>query len=94
MKLLRKFWKSVKRNPVVNIFVLTAVGEISHDYLEGTIDWDNISVYATTVVMGVLARMFVVPLSEHVELENKHEVLLANYEGAVRVLQEKGDKID
>lgn len=62
-----KLWKSIKRNPVLNVFILTAFGQFLHDYLAGAVDWDNITVYVATLAMGVIARMFVVPENEHYE---------------------------
>lgn len=62
---MKKLWNSVKRNPVLNIFFLTVLGQFSHDYLAGSVEWDNLSVYGATLVMGVIARMFVVPEFEH-----------------------------
>lgn len=82
--------RRIKRNPVLNIFILTALGQFSHDYLAGAVDWDNFTVYIATLAMGVIARMFAVPTSEHEKLEDRHEVLKANYQGALEVLEGKG----
>lgn len=68
---MRKLWNSIKRNPVLNIFFLTALGQFSHDYLAGSVEWDNLSVYGATLVMGVIARMFVVPETEHLDAVEK-----------------------
>lgn len=61
----RKLWKSVKRNPVLNFFVLTAIGQFSQDYITGNVDWDHFTGYVATVLIGVIARMFTVPVDEH-----------------------------
>ncbi len=61
----RKLWKSVKRNPVLNFFVLTAIGQFSQDYITGNVDWDHFTGYVATVLIGVIARMFTVPVDKH-----------------------------
>lgn len=59
-----KFWNSVKRNPVINAFVIATVAQIAHDYLADQIDWTNITGYISMVLIGVAARQFTVPASE------------------------------
>jgi metal-dependent HD superfamily phosphatase/phosphodiesterase len=68
---MRKLWNSIKRNPVLNIFILTALGQFLHDVLANAVDWDNLAVYMATLAMGVIARMFVVPETEHLDAVEK-----------------------
>lgn len=65
MNTLKKFWHSVKRNPVLNFFILTAIGQFTQDYLNHNIDVDHFAGYVATLLIGVIARMFTVPTNEH-----------------------------
>jgi hypothetical protein len=71
MNVARKIWHSIKRNPVVNFFVLTAIGQMSQDYLTGQIDFEHITGYIATVLIGIIARMFTVPVTEHEDMIDK-----------------------
>lgn len=65
MKLIRSLWKSIRRNPVINAFLLAVGLQIAHDWLANQIDWTNIAVYLSTVCMAVFTREFTVPVNEH-----------------------------
>lgn len=83
-----KFWKSIRRNPVINGFILATVAQISHDFLAKQIDWTNIIGYLSLVLIGVATREFTVPVSEHENLKGKVseailEGSLKRYEGDV-----------
>lgn len=67
MRLLRKFWKSVKRNPVILATLASMALQFIQDYDSGAITTDNLFKYLTTLGLGFLAREFVVPLKEHNE---------------------------
>jgi hypothetical protein len=71
VKYVRKFWKSVKRNPVINAFVIACATQIAHDYLANQIDWTNVVGYLAMVLIGVATREFTVPLSTHHDLQAK-----------------------
>lgn len=62
---MTKLWNSIKRNPVINAFILAAICQVVNDYLNNEIGWDNLGVYIGTVCIGVIARMFTVPEVEH-----------------------------
>lgn len=64
---MKKLWKSIRRNPVINAFVLALAGQVAHDYLAKQIDWTNIVGYLSLVFIGVAAREFTVPENEHEE---------------------------
>lgn len=79
---MRTIWKSIRRNPVINAFVLALAGQVAHDYLANQIDWTNIVGYFSLVFIGVAAREFTVP-------ENEHDILRARLEAALEMA--KGD---
>lgn len=87
--MVKKLWNSIKRNPVINFFVLTAIGQMAQDYILGNIDWEHITGYVATVCIGVLARMFVVPVEEH-----EDKVQDAYMKGLVIPHATPGDEID
>ena len=62
---LTKFWISVKRNPVINGYLIAIALQIYLDYTTNNIDFAHILGYLATVVMSVAVREFTVPLSEH-----------------------------
>lgn len=66
MKLLQKFWKSIKRNPVINVAVMSILAQaISQAASEGKYDLKTISTYGLQLALAYVAREFVVPFSEH-----------------------------
>lgn len=75
MKIFKKIWKSVKRNPVLNAFALAVATQIWQDYVLGKIDWAHFFGYLFTLILGVIARFFTVPESEH------REELARRYQG-------------
>lgn len=64
---VQKFWKSIKRNPVINGFIAAVITQFAYDYAANRIDWTNILSYVGMVCIGVAVRGFVVPLREHEE---------------------------
>jgi hypothetical protein len=62
---ISKLWKSIRRNPVINAFLIAVAAQIAHDFLAHEIDWTNILGYLSMVLIGVATREFTVPLSEH-----------------------------
>lgn len=72
---MREIIRRIKRNPVLNIFITVAVGQFAHDYLAGAVQWDDIVTYLATLVMGVIARMYVVPVEDHEDLKDHNRKL-------------------
>jgi hypothetical protein len=68
MRFAHKFWKSIKRNPVINGFIAAVIGQLAHDYLANQIDWTNIIGYFGMLLIGVAVREFTVPYKEHLEV--------------------------
>lgn len=91
MTLLKKFWRSIKRNPVINVFVVGVTAQaINHAISVGDFELKNIAFYAMQIALAAIAREFVVPLNEHeklkesvskaiVRLEADHQERLANW---------------
>lgn len=94
MNAVRNLWTSIKRNPVINAFILAAIGQVLNDYLNNEIGWDNLGVYISTVAIGVIARMFTVPESENRELKDQVSKAIAatSEQFAGWVSPEKQDK--
>lgn len=82
MQFAHKLWKSIKRNPVINGFILALFGQIAHDYLANQIDWTNWVGYFGMVFIAVAVREFTVPEKEHRELASK--ISEAIVEGVIR----------
>ena len=68
---IAKFWKSIKRNPVIMGFIFALLTQLAHDYLANEIDWTNILGYLGTLCVGVFVREFTVSLSTHRDVVSK-----------------------
>lgn len=85
MKLLQKFWKSVKRNPVINVAVVTILAQVVQRAIDsGDYTWKTLSLYAFQFAMAYVAREFVVPYKEHLNTmrdlnEDAHNRLAKSY---------------
>lgn len=67
--LLRSFVASVKRNPVINAALTgIALEAINHAVATGDFKLKDIAFYAFQLGLAMVAREFVVPLSEHNEM--------------------------
>lgn len=82
MRLLKKFWKSVKRNPIINAalaaIVLQALQSATED---GKFSLGEVGGYLLQFGFAYVAREFTVPLRENRELKDKFsEALLATAE--------------
>ena len=62
---LRKTLLSIKRNPVINAFLLAVLVQVLQDWRANNIDFAHIFGYLATVCIAVATRMFVVPFREH-----------------------------
>lgn len=72
MKTFEKFWRSIKRNPVVNVFVIGVLAQAANHAINvGDFDLRNFAFYAFQLALAAIAREFVVPLSEHNETKAK-----------------------
>jgi len=69
MTLLRRFWHSIKRNPVINGFIAAMFAQLAHDYFANQIDWTNIVGYFSMLFIGVAVREFTVPAKENEEVK-------------------------
>lgn len=71
-KLARSVWKSIKRNPVLLVAVITILAEAGQKALaDGHFTFTVWMTYALQMAMAWVAREFVVPYSEHKELADK-----------------------
>lgn len=59
-----KFWNSIKRNPVINGFILAVLLQAFQDWRTNQIDTSHILGYAATLVLSVAVRQFTTPASE------------------------------
>lgn len=62
---LNSLWSRVKRNPVINAFLLAIAAQFFQDLEAGAIDWQHLLGYFATLCFGVMAREFTVPEKEH-----------------------------
>lgn len=62
--MLSDLWRRVKRNPVINAFIAAIIVQFINDYTSGNVDWQHITAYVGTLVLGAIARSFVVPKKE------------------------------
>lgn len=82
MTLLKKFWRSIKRNPVINVAVVGILMQAAnHAYTTGDFNLKNFSFYAFQLALAAIAREFVVPLNEHNEVQAKLDELHEYYWG-------------
>ena len=73
---MNRIWTSIRRNPVINAFILAALAQLSQDYIAGDIDFAHILSYLATLCFGVMARGFAVPLTEHEDtIDNLHSAI-------------------
>ena len=73
MKLLKNFWVSVRRNPVINAFLIAVALQVFQDWRMGNIDFAHILGYLATTFIAVATRYFTVPEKEHFqEVVNLH----------------------
>ena len=71
MVALRKFWRSVKRNPVINAFIVAVLVQLLQDYRANAIDWAHFAGYFAMLCIAVAARQFTVPNDEHQQLKSQ-----------------------
>lgn len=67
MKTFKKFWTGVKRNPVINAFIVAVLMQLFQDWQANTIDWPHFWGYLFTLSLSIMARSFTVPAKEHEE---------------------------
>lgn len=66
-------WTAIKRNPVINAFLMAVGLQVLQDWRAGDIDFAHLFGYLATVVLAVATRMFTVPFKEHAEtVDNLH----------------------
>lgn len=75
-----KFWNAVRRNPVVNAFVIAAATQFFQDWRAGNIDTAHILGYVSMLVISVAARQFTVPTKEHEETKALVSKAIVNLE--------------
>ena len=68
---MKRLWVSIKRNPVVNAFLLAVLVQVLQDWRGNNIDFAHIFGYLATVCIAVATRMFVVPIEEHEDAKEK-----------------------
>jgi hypothetical protein len=68
-EVVKKFLRSVRRNPVINAFVAAALVQLLQDYKADAINWGHFSGYLATLCLGIVARGFTVPAKENEELK-------------------------
>lgn len=81
MKFLSTIWKSIKRNPVINAFLIAVATQIAHDVIANEVDWTNIVGYLAMVCIAVAAREFTVPVKENKNLEENYKRVLTKHLG-------------
>lgn len=92
MNLASKVWKSVRRNPVINAFLLAMLAQFAHDYFAKQVDWTNIVGYVAMVFIGVATRMFTVPEKEHAEVTAHRDTLAEDLNRLLRTVH-KDDSV-
>lgn len=82
----------IKRNPVINGFILMILAQFLHDYMANEIDWTNISGYVASLFIAVAVRERTVPLAKHEKLAGSVSesmvALEANYRQKLREIDE------
>lgn len=63
--MLRTLGRIIKRNPVINGFIVAMLAQFAHDYMANEIDWTNIAGYFATLFIAVAVRERTVPLGDH-----------------------------
>jgi hypothetical protein len=73
-------WRSVKRNPIINVAVLAIIAQAIVEAMEdGHYDLKTIATYALQLSLAYVAREFTVPAKEH-EAEMQELTRQANQE--------------
>lgn len=73
---LTNIWVAIKRNPVINAFLIAVATQVFQDWREGQIDFAHIWGYLGMVCIAVATRTFTVPEKEHHEtVTNLHTEL-------------------
>lgn len=64
MKFVRRAWFVIRRNPVINAFMVAVLIQFLQDLRANAIDWPHFAGYASALLLGVMARTFTVPKAE------------------------------
>lgn len=68
---ISRVWNSIRRNPVINAFVLATTVQFLQDFQAGQIDRAHISGYLLNLILGVAARRLVTPTREAIQQNAK-----------------------
>lgn len=76
MNSLRIIWTSIRRNPVINAFLIAVATQIAHDVIANEVDWTNVAGYLAMVAIAVATREFTSPAKEKQALSDSYRAAL------------------
>lgn len=84
MKTIKKFWQSVKRNPVIMGFAAAVATQFFQDWRANQIDTAHILGYLSAMILSVAVRQFTIPVQDHQKfVNNRNEDLAKAYDQGI-----------
>lgn len=68
---IANIWTSIKRNPVINAFLIAVATQVFQDWRTGDIDLAHIWGYLAAVMIAVATRQFTTPSKEVDKIERE-----------------------